>query len=206
MVKPLIRISLIESDIMLELLKKWHIEADRINLNILSKRIVYIITKYVNLKWLFNIIYNNYKDFKKYHNDIEIGSEQFNEIILRKINKGKVVIASERFNTEFKTLVNNLKKDRTPTYEFILNNLPLDSLNEINTSNDNKVNLFFQKTLAKEMISYLNLTKMSITHKQLLLGYTIGTEHMEVNIRSMLTLEKRLFWIAAILHPVLMTE
>ena len=80
-VKLSCRISFIESNNMLILLNKWHIEPENFDLKTLSNRIVYLITKYIKLKQLFRIIYNNYKEFKKYHSDIEIGSERFNEII-----------------------------------------------------------------------------------------------------------------------------
>jgi hypothetical protein len=46
MVKPLIRIPLIESNTMLLLLKKWQIDPENIDFKTLSKRIVFIITKY----------------------------------------------------------------------------------------------------------------------------------------------------------------
>jgi hypothetical protein len=82
MVKSLFKTTLIESNYMLLLMKKWQIESENIDLKTLSNRIVFIITKYYNLKELFLNIYNNYKDFKKYHSDIEIGSEKFNEILL----------------------------------------------------------------------------------------------------------------------------
>jgi hypothetical protein len=96
---------------------------------------------------------------------------------LKKINKGSTALTSERTHTEFITYFTNAKKNKTPTYEFILNNLPFDFLSEINTSNENKISLFFQKGLTREMMFYLNFTKMSITQKQFFLGYSfmLGT-------------------------------
>jgi hypothetical protein len=172
MVKPLFRISLIESNTMLLLINKWQIEPVNIDLKTLSNRIVFVITKYINLKWLFHIIYENYKDLKKYHSDIEIGTEKFNEIILKKINSGGTALSSERTHAEIKRYFNDSKKNKTSTYEFILNNFPFDLLTEISTSNENKISLFFQRGLAREMLFYLNLTKMPITQKQYFLGFS----------------------------------
>jgi len=172
MVKPFCRISFIESNNMFLLLNKWHIEPENIDLKTLSDRIVFIITKYIHLKRLFHIIYNNYKDLKKYHSDIEIGSEQFNEIILKKINKGGLPLTSERAKREIREQFIEAKKNKTATFEFVLNNLPLDLLNKIKTANDNKISVFFQRELAKEMLVYLNLTNMPVTLKQYILGFS----------------------------------
>jgi hypothetical protein len=128
--------------------------------------------KYYYLKSLFLIINDNYKDFIKYHKDIEIGSERFNEVILKKINKGRIILTSERTHKEIRTHFSDAKKNKTATYEFILNNLPLDLLTEISTSNEKKVALFFQKAIAREMLFYLNFTQMSITLKQYFLGFS----------------------------------
>ena len=129
-------------------------------------------------------------DFKKYHNDIEIGSEKFNEIMLKRNNNGKIVLNSERFHNDFKTLVTNLKKDKTPTYEFILNKLPLDSLTEISTSNENKVNLYFQRELARDMQLYLNLTNMTITQKQYFLGFSFMLSQFIYNNEEFINRQK----------------
>lgn len=172
MVKPLLGISLIESNTMLLLLKKWRVESENIDLKTLSNRLVFIMNKYYYLKSFFLMINENYLDFIKYHKDIEIGSEKFNEIILKKINKGGVALTSERTNTEIRTHFSDAKKNKSATYEFILNNLPLDLLTEISNSNEKKVVLFFQKAIAREMLFYLNLTQMSITRKQYFLGFS----------------------------------
>ena len=157
---------------MLILLNKYQIESENIDLKTLSKRIVFIINKYCYLKSLFLIIYNNYKDFKEYHNDIEIGSGEFSEIVLKRINKGGTALTSERAHTEFRTIYNNAKRNKNTTYEFILNNLPFDLLREISTSNENRISLFFQRGLARGMLVYLNFTKMSVTQKQYFLGFS----------------------------------
>lgn len=172
LVKPSFKTTLIETDSMLNLLKKWYIEAENIDLKTLSNRIVYIITKYINLNWVFHIIHKNYNDFKKYHSDVEIGSERFNEILLKKINKGRTALSSERIHREVENYFSDSKKKETLTYDFILNNIPFDLLTEINTSNDNKISLFFQRGLAKQILFYLNFTKMSITQKQYFIGFS----------------------------------
>lgn len=170
LVKPLFKIPIVDSSSMLILLNNYQIESENIDLKTLSNRIVFIINKYYHLKSFFLIIYNNYKDFLSHHNDIKIGSEKFNEIILKTINKGGTALSSERTHTEIKRYFNDSKKNKTLTYELILNNLPFDLLKEINTSNENRISLFFQRGLAREMLFYLNFTKMSVTQKQYFLG------------------------------------
>lgn len=172
MIKPIFREPLIESNNMMALLNKWYIEPEGIDLKTLTNRLAYIITKYPNLLWLFQIIYDNYKDFKKYHLDIEIGSEKFNEIILKKINKGGSALTSERTHRDIQRYFNDSKKKENKTYEFVMNNLPFNLLKDINTSNENKISLFFQRGLAREMLVYLNFTKMSVTQKQYFLGFS----------------------------------
>jgi len=168
------RMSVIDSGSIILLINKYKIESGNIDLKALSNRIVFIINKYYYLKLFFLKIYNNYKNFRKYHRDIEFGTEKFNEIILKRINKGRIALSSERTHAEIKSYFNGLKKNKAATYEFIINNLPFDFLEEINTSNKNKISLFFQKGLAREMLFYLNLTKMSVTQKQLILGFSFS--------------------------------
>jgi len=181
MVKPLFRISLIDSSSLLMLFKNYEIESEKIDLKTLSNRLVFIMNKYYYLKSLFLLINDNYKDFKKYHNDIELGSERFNEIILKKINKGGIALTSERTRTEIRTHFIDAKKNKTTTYEFILNNLPLDLLTEISSTNENKVALFFQKAIAREMLVYLNYTKMPVTRKQYFLGLSFLSNELIYN-------------------------
>jgi hypothetical protein len=170
MLKPLLRISIVDSGSMLLLLKNYHVESEFIDLKTLSERIVFLINKYHHLREFFHSIYNNYKNFKIYHSDIEIGTKKFNEILLKEINKGRTSLSSERTHKEIKGYFNYLKKKTASTYEFILNNLPFDLLTEINTSNDRKVSMFFRKRLAREMKFYLDNTKMLVTQKHYFLG------------------------------------
>ncbi len=116
--------------------------------------------------------FTNYRDFKKHHRDIEIGSEKFNTFLLKKINKGSVPLSSERTNSDIEMYFRYTKKTRTHIYDFIENNLPFDLLTKIDTTNENKISLFFQKGLAREISVYLNFTNMSITQKQYFLGWS----------------------------------
>jgi len=165
---------LLYPDMLLVLLNNWNIEPGNIDLKTLSNRMGYIITKYINLKWLFYIIYNNYKDFIKYHSDIEIGSEKFHEIVLKRINNTRPTLTSERMHTEFITYFDYAKKNKTSTYELIINNLPFDFLAEISTSNENKISLLFQRGLAREMLFYFDFTRISTTQKQYFLGFSFS--------------------------------
>lgn len=172
MVKSLFRISTIESNTIMLLLNKCQFESEIIDVKTLSKRICFIINKYHYSKFLFLMIYDNYKDFKQHHRDIEIGSEKFNTILLKKINKGRIPLLSERTNSEFEMYFRYAKKTRTPTYKFIESNLPFDLLTKVNSINENKISLFFQKGLAIEISDYLNFTKMPVTQKQCFLGWS----------------------------------
>jgi hypothetical protein len=172
MVKPLFRISTIESNSVLLLMNKWHIETEIIDVKTLSKRVCFIINKYHYSKSLFQMIYDNYKHFEEYHNSIDIGTEEFNAIILNDIIEGRRIVSSERAIQETAIFYRDVKKRITPTHEFIVKNLPFDLLDTINTTNENKISLFFQKGLAREMSFYLNFTKMSVTQKQYFLGWS----------------------------------
>jgi hypothetical protein len=94
------------------------------------------------------------------------------EIILKKNNKGGIPLTSERTKREINEQFVEAKKNKTATYEFVLNKLPLDLLKKIKTDNDNKISVFFQRELAKEMLVYLNLTNMPVTLKQYILGFS----------------------------------
>jgi hypothetical protein len=170
--KGQIRIEFLDSELMLLMLKSKNIESEYIDLETLSRRFCFLINKVCHSKSLFYAIHDNYMDFRKHHKDIEFGSEKFNEIILKKFNKGRTKLSAERTNRDVKEYFESSKKNKTPTFDFVINNLPFDFLTEIKTSNDNKISLYFQKMIAREMLFYLNLTKMTITQKYYFLGFS----------------------------------
>jgi hypothetical protein len=136
-----------------------------------SKRISFLLNKYFYMRDFFMIIYDNYKDLKEANADIEFGTKSFNEILLKKYNKGGRRISSQMIMKHFESQFKDLQRTLLPKYQYIFNHLPFKFLEEKKLSNEQKIKKFFRVELTREIVHYLNSTNIPISKKELFLGH-----------------------------------
>lgn len=151
-----------------------HFSSPIYSLDILAKRYSFIVSKYYyQADFLFKI-FDNYLELKKHHKDIEIGSDDFNEIIVKRINKGGKHLTSNHIYKDVNQYFFDSNEKKTPKHNFILKNLPLDILNEISTSNRNKVKNMFKKQLANDLFPYIDSTTVKRSVKERAIGMSFA--------------------------------
>jgi len=170
----IIRWPIIGTEDTLLLIRGYNIESVIFDSNTLAKRFSYIINKYHYLSYFLNKIFVNYLDLNKYHKDIKIGTSEFDYVILKKINKGGDHLTSNRMLKNLREYFRNHEKMTFKINKTIFDNLPFDFLNKIQTTNKNKINLFFQRELAVKLLQYLDKTTALPTVKEKMLGFAFA--------------------------------
>lgn len=156
------------------------------NLNILAQRFSYIVNKYYYKASFFFSIFKNYCELKKHLSDLEIGSEKFDDVIIKHINRGGKHLKSKRTFEESNQFFLDLKQNRTPKHNFILKNLPFDILDDINTTNENKIKLIFKRQLAIELFPYIDSTSASKTFKERTYGLAFSIACLSLNEQELI--------------------
>lgn len=136
-----------------------------------TKRVSFLLNKYYYMRDFFMTIFDNYKDLKAAHADIEFGTKPFNEILLRINNKGGRRLSSQLIKKHFESQFKDLQKTLIPKYQYILNHLPFEFLEEKKLSSEQKIKKFFRVELTREIVHYLNTTNIPISKKELFLGH-----------------------------------
>ena len=172
--RTLLRLPVIDVNSIKMFLDALDFHPSTIDLLTFAKRFVFIVTKYYyQSDYLFKI-FENFLQLKIENKSIEFGNKNFDEIILKSINKKGNHIQSEHVIKDFEAYFARSNKLKTPVHNSILRNLPFDILTDFKSTNKKKIKLEFRRRMAQEILTYLNMTTASITKKEVLLGMSFA--------------------------------
>jgi hypothetical protein len=145
----------------------------------LVKRITFLINKYINLIFFYKVIHSNYLDFNKHNEGIEIGTPQFDYIVLKEYNHGGRFLDTKRWVREMRIFISNSIRESIPTFQQIKNFPPFEFLGKIKTSKG--IDMYFKKEFAKDLLPYLNAVNSQISKKEHFLGSCFAFMQLSFN-------------------------